>query len=136
MATETQQRERETRHNGEGHDGAGDDGAKQSNMLDLAQKVEAHYTSPSPQATRHAPNVFPRMLNYGLLLGIILGVGAGLLLALLLQSGRLAPQGWEGLFSLSPFTFYAFWAFVGAALGIVAGGLITLLMAEPPELPS
>ncbi len=129
MASETQERERETRHSSEGH-------AKKSNMLDLAQKVEAHYTSPSPQATRHAPNVFPRMLNYGLILGIILGVGAGLLLALLLQSGRLAPQGWEGLFSLSPYTFYAFWAFAGAALGIVVGGLTTLLMAEPPELPS
>lgn len=134
MATETQ--EREKRQNGESRAGSHGDGAKKSNMLDLAEKVEAHYTSPSPQATRHAPNVFPRVLNYGLLLGIILGVGAGLLFALLLQSGRLAPQGWEGLFSLSPFTFYAFWAFAGAALGIVAGGLVTLLTAEPPQLPS
>lgn len=131
MADETQERERETRHNG-----ADGDGAKKSNMLDLAEKVEAHYTSPSPQATRQAPNVFPRLLNYGLVLGIILGAGAGLFLALLLQSGRLVPQGWEGLFSLSPFTFYVFWAFAGAALGIIVGGLITLLMAEPPKLPT
>lgn len=141
MATGTKDNERDKqqgREQGAGQRGGGahDGGAQKSNMLDLAQKVEAHYTSPSPQAARRAPDFFPRVLDYGLLLGIFLGIGAGLLFALLLHSGRVAPQGWEGLFSLSPFTFYAFWAFAGAALGIVVGGLTTLLMAEPPELPS
>jgi hypothetical protein len=110
-------------------------GQKQD-MLDLAAKIETHYTSPSPQASNYTPNYFPRVLDAGIVLGLVLGALAGLLLAWLLLSGRLAPEGWEGLFSLSPYTFYTFWAITGAALGLAVGGLATLLTAHVPDVAS
>ncbi|HSM58376.1 MAG TPA: hypothetical protein VK879_19635 [Candidatus Sulfomarinibacteraceae bacterium] len=109
-------------------------GEHNGNMFQLAERLEAHYTAPSPQATAYAPNFFPRLLDHGIFWGLLLGAVFGVLFAWLVHSGRLTPSGWEGLFSLTPFTFYAFWAFAGAALGLLIGGLTTLLLAQPPPL--
>ncbi|MFW6182950.1 MAG: hypothetical protein ACOC8X_04070 [Chloroflexota bacterium] len=108
--------------------------AHNGGMLELAERIEAHYTAPSPQATAYAPNFFPRLLDHGILWGLLAGAVLGVLFGWLLHSGRLTPSGWEGLFSLTPFTFFAFWAFAGAALGLLLGGVATLLLAEPPPL--
>jgi hypothetical protein len=65
----------------------------------------------------------------------LLGALLGATLAWLVHSGRVTPTGWEGLFAMVPFTFYAFFIFLGAALGLVGGGVATLLVAPVPPLP-
>lgn len=105
----------------------------QSMMLDLAEQVEDHYTSPSP-AAEYRPNFFPELLDHGIFWGIFLGALLGILFAWLVHTGRVTPTGWEGLFSLVPFSFYSFFAFVGGAVGLAAGGVITLLATPAPDL--
>jgi hypothetical protein len=114
--------------------GDGNQKDNQGNMLQLAERVERHYTSPSPAATIHRPAFFPQSLDHGIFWGLFAGALLGLLLSWLLRSGTVTPSGWEGLFSLSPFTFYAFWAFAGAALGLLVGGAISILATPPPIL--
>lgn len=111
-----------------------DQDGQRHNMLDLAERVKEHYTSPSPQATRYTPNFFPDLLGHGIFWGLFLGALLGILVAWLVHSGRMTPTGWEGLFSLVPFSFYAFWAFAGAALGLAIGGIATLLAAPVPDM--
>jgi hypothetical protein len=102
-------------------------------MLELAEQVEDHYTRPSPLAT-FRPDVFPKLLDHGIFWGLLLGALLGVLVAWLVHGGRVTPTGWEGLFSLVPFSFYAFFAFAGAALGLALGGVATLLAAPAPDL--
>ena len=104
------------------------------NMIEMAGEVEEHYTRPSPRATGDAPDYFPALLDHGIFWGLLLGALLGILLAWLVRSGRLTPTGWEGLFSLLPFTFYSFFALAGAAVGLAAGGLLTLLLAPVPQV--
>lgn len=104
----------------------------QSMMLALAAEVEEHYTRPSPLA-EFRPTIFPDRLGPGIFWGLFLGALLGILVAWLVHSGRLSPTGWEGLFSLVPFSFYAFWALVGAALGLAVGGVATLLATPVPD---
>ena len=106
-----------------------------SMMLELAEQLEDHYTQPSP-AAEYTPDLFPRLLSRGILWGLLIGALLGLAVGWLVHSGRVTPTGWEGLFSLVPFSFYAFWAFMGAAVGLAAGGVITLLAAPAPNLES
>jgi len=53
----------------------------------------------------------------------------GLLLQYLLRNGLLVISGTEGLYSMTPFTFAAFWVVVGAAFGLLVVGVGTLLVA-------
>lgn len=105
----------------------------QSRMLALAEQVEDHYTRPSPLA-EFRPTVFPDLLGHGIFWGLFLGALLGILLAWLAHNGRLTPSGWEGLFSLVPFSFYAFWSFMGAALGLAIGGVATLMATPVPDM--
>jgi hypothetical protein len=105
----------------------------QSMMLELAEEVEEHYTHPSP-AAEYRPTYFPEQLDHGLFWGLFLGALLGILLAWLVHNGWVTPTGWEGLFSLVPFSFYAFWAFVGGAVGLAVGGVIALLATAVPAL--
>jgi hypothetical protein len=102
-------------------------------MLELAEQIEDHYTQPSP-AAQYRPNFFPDLLDHGIFWGLLLGALLGVALAWLVQNGRVTPTGWEGLFSLVPFSFYAFFAFAGAASGLLLGGMITLLAAPVPDM--
>ncbi|MDX1663702.1 MAG: hypothetical protein R3272_07910 [Candidatus Promineifilaceae bacterium] len=104
------------------------------NMIEMAGQVEEHYTRPSPKATSYTPNFFPAILNQGIFWGLLIGALFGLLLAWLVHNGRVTPTGWEGLFSLVPFSFYSFFAFAGAAVGLAVGGVVTLLIAPVPEV--
>jgi hypothetical protein len=104
----------------------------QSMMLELAEQVEDHYTQPSP-AARPRPNYFPEPLPQGLLWGLLVGALVGVAVAWLLHSGRVTPAGWEGLFSLVPVSFYAFFAFAGAAAGMMVGGVATLMATQAPQ---
>lgn len=108
------------------------DGQPDSMMLEVAEQVEEHYTRPSP-ASSGWPNLFPDLLDHGIFWGLFLGALAGILLAWLVHTGRVMPTGWEGLFSLVPFSFYSFFAFLGAALGLAVGGVATLLLAPLPD---
>ena len=125
--TTTEIDEREKQKHGD-HDGHKQD------MLHLSEQIERHYTSPSPAATIHTPAFFPASLDRGLLGGLLLGALLGVLFGWLVHSGSISPRGWEGLFSLGPFTFYAFWAFTGTALGLLIGGAISLLLTPAPML--
>jgi hypothetical protein len=106
----------------------------QGTMLDLAKKVERHYTSPSPQATIHEPAYFPVLLDVYLVGGLVAGAALGALFGWLVHNGAIVVRGWEGLFSLTPVTFYTFWGLVGAALGLLIGGVIALVQSPAPIL--
>lgn len=124
---EDQEKQERLHHHNDQKDGQG-------NMLELAERVERHYTSPSPAATIHRPAFFPNSLDHGIFWGLFVGALIGVLVSWLLLSGTITPQGWEGLFSLVPFTFYAFWVFVGAAIGLLVGGTVSLLLTPAPIL--
>ena len=123
---EQEKQERPHRHNDQ-KDGQG-------NMLELAERVERHYTSPSPAATIHRPAFFPDSLDHGIFWGLFMGALLGILFSWLLRNGTITPRGWEGLFSLGPFTFYAYWTFAGAALGLLVGGVISIMLTPAPIL--
>lgn len=122
MAVKVHERKEPT---GDGHKG---------NMLDLARKMAMHYTSPSPQATIYEPAYFPVTLDVGLAGGLILGALVGALFGGLVHGGAILIRGTEGLFSLTPITFYTFWGIAGAALGMLVGGTLALLATPGPIL--
>lgn len=126
VEVEKQETQRRSQHANE-KDGHG-------NMLELAERIERHYTSPSPAATIHRPAFFPDSLDHGIFWGLFIGALLGILFSWLLRSGTVTPRGWEGLFSLGPFTFYAFWTFAGAALGLLVGGVISIMLTPAPIL--
>ena len=107
---------------------------KPEGMVDLAERIFRHHTTPFPEAYRPAVNPFPRLLSVGLWLSVLIGGLLGLGFGALLQNNRLVIPGWEGLYSMSPFTFHAFWTIMGIALGILVGGVATLLILSPDEL--
>jgi hypothetical protein len=105
------------------HDGHG--------MRPMAEESVQYHTRPAPGTAEPIPRPFPALLWYGIGGGLVIGAALGLLFGWLLFSGALAPRGWEGIFSLGPFTFHVFWTVMGAALGLLLGGVATLLVAEP-----
>jgi len=104
-------------------------------MVSMAKKVEWHHVKPAPEAVSPAPEPFPTILWHGLGWGTAVGLALGALVAWLLLSGTLVITGWEGLFSMVPATFYAFWMMIGAALGVVLGGVGTIFAAKAPSMP-
>lgn len=102
-------------------------------MLKLAEQLEEHYTRPSPAAS-YRPDTFPKILDWGIFWGLFLGALLGIFIAWLVHSGQVTPTGWEGLFSLAPFSFYAFFVFAAAAAGLLAGGTATLLAAPVRDM--
>lgn len=108
----------------------------ENGMIALAEKVKQVHTQPIPEATLPAPQPFPPLIWQGLLVSIAVGALAGWGFGWLLLEGTLVFSGWEGLYSMVPATFYAFWIFMGAALGIVVGGVGTILLAKPEPAPA
>ncbi|MCE7981781.1 MAG: hypothetical protein DYG89_11345 [Caldilinea sp. CFX5] len=104
-------------------------------VVALAERVERHHIQPLPDAHELVPDPFPPLLWHGLGWGALIGLLLGLLFAWLLLSSTLVIQNAEGLFSLVPFTFYTLWAMVGAAVGILLGGVGTILVAKPAPNP-
>lgn len=64
-------------------------------------------------------------------LGLLLGALVGLVFGALLFNGSLAPSGWERLFSLFPAPFHFMWTMFGAALGLMIGGVVAILLTNP-----
>ena len=108
-------------------------------MVDMARENERAHLTPAPGAVDPEPDPFPPPVLWGLLFG---GVGGGLVglgFAALLLNGTLAVPGWELLYSMAPGAFYTFWVGIGAALGVLVGGVATILLAPmtgPRERPS
>jgi hypothetical protein len=99
-------------------------------MIPVAERIEHHHRQPAPDARAQVPEPFPPILWRGLGWGMLGGLLLGLLFAWLLRSGTIVISGWEGVFSLVPITFYTFWAMMGAALGLLVGGIGTILTAK------
>lgn len=100
-------------------------------MVDLAREVEQHHLQPAPEATSPVPEPFPALVNWGLWLGVLFGAVLGLLFGVLLDKGVLVFEGWDNLFSMAPLAFHVFWVVTGIALGVVVGGIGTILAAKP-----
>ncbi|MCL4294626.1 MAG: hypothetical protein KJ077_02820 [Anaerolineae bacterium] len=95
-------------------------------MVALAQQLERHHVQPAPGTNPPLPQPFPALLWQGLGGGILIGALLGLLFGVALYQGMLIIPGWEGLFSLGPFTFHVFWTMMGVALGLLLGGVGTM----------
>lgn len=106
----------------------GDDAHGMAGMVEMARRNEAAHLAPAPGAAAPESDPFPRPLMVGLLLGALGGALVGLGFAALLLGGTLAVRGWEQLFSMSPGTFSTFWVGLGAAAGILLGGVATILV--------
>ncbi len=99
--------------------------------VDVAEKVEREREAPVEGAAELLPRAFPPLVLWTLPAGVALGTLAGVRFAKLLLDGVLTVPGWEQLFSLVPYSFYAFWAFMGAAAGIFASAVaVAVLPAE------
>ena len=107
-------------------------GKKSSPMQQLSQEEIAHHTRPAPRAQPPEIDPFPPGIWIGLWRGIAGGALLGLIIGNLLFQGVIQIEGIEGLFSMTPFTFHAFWVFAGAAAGLFVGGLIGIVTAPPP----
>lgn len=110
-----------------------DGGDGSHGMVELAERDVQHHTTPFPEAYEPAVSPFPRPVIAGLWLSILIGGLLGLVFGALLQNNLLVIPGWEGMYSMSPFTFHAFWTFMGIALGILTGGVASLLVAPAGE---
>ncbi|HSO27291.1 MAG TPA: hypothetical protein VLS48_04425 [Anaerolineales bacterium] len=110
---------------------------KNGGMQALAEREYHHHRTPLPEAHQPPAPVFPRPVMMALAVSILVGVVIGWIFGVLLLNNSIVIAGWEGLYSMSPFTFKAFWAFIGAALGIALGGVGGLLFsAAPPKISS
>jgi hypothetical protein len=105
---------------------SGDD-EQRSEMQALARRSEREAEERLPGAGPPQVPPFPPRVVAGLWLSILLGALLGLVLGGLLRSNTIVVPGWEGLYSMGPFTFHVFWLFAGAALGILVAAFLILL---------
>ncbi len=98
-------------------------------MRPMAGRVVKHHTQSYPEAEWPQVPPFPKPLLQGLAWGTLVGMLLGILWAALMLNGALVIPGWDGLFSMTPFTFYVFWAMAGAGLGIIVIGVALILIA-------
>ena len=96
-------------------------------MQSLAKEAVQFHARSLPEA--EPSQAFPPVLMRGLYASIIIGALLGGLFGYLLQSNILIIPGWEALYSMGPFTFIAFWALIGIALGVILGGVAGILFA-------
>jgi hypothetical protein len=98
------------------------------NVKALSEEVMTFHLRSFPQAER--ADYFPRPVKIGAWIGLAAGIVIALILSFLLRGGSLTIGGLEGLFSMTAFTFHAFWAFMGASAGLAIGGIIGILTAK------
>lgn len=108
---------------------------KPNGMRGLAREVEQYHTTPFPRAHPLDVNPFPARVMSGLWLGLGVGAIIGLITGMLMRNNVISVPGWEGLYSMVPFTFNAFWTLAGAALGMLIAGVAFILAAPAPESP-
>lgn len=115
---------------GDEHQGA----AQMDGMVEMARENERFHLAPAPGAVPPAPEPFPRPVIAGLVLGAVGGGLLGFGFARLLLAGTIAVPGWEQLYSMSPGTFSTFWVGIGVAVGVLLGGVGTILFVPPSPL--
>ncbi len=101
----------------------GNSQAQKKGMQALSEKEELHYTAPLPEAVSPPIQPFPARILRGLAASALIGLLVGVVFGLLLQNNVLVIGGWEGLYSMTPFTFVFFWAIMGLALGVITIGI-------------
>ena len=111
---------------------SGDD-EQRSEMQALARRSEREAEERLPGAGPPQVPPFPPRVVAGLWLCMLLGALLGLVLGGLLRSNTIVGPGWEGLYSMAPFTFHVFWLFAGAAMGILVAGVLLLLLPVPAQ---
>lgn len=104
-------------------------------MQGLSVREEQHYIAPLPESDLPPIQPFPARVMAGLGIGALLGSLLGAGFGLLLQRNILIIPGWEGLYSMGPFTFVFFWAVMGLALGVITIGIGVLLTAALEDQP-
>ncbi len=102
-----------------------------SMMKAQSRQVQDHYTRTLPESRPLLPYPFAAPIVRWLWIGILVGGVVGFLLGLLMVNNRLIIPGTEGLYSMAPFTFVAFWVFAGSALGIATIGVAGLFSVDP-----
>jgi hypothetical protein len=103
-----------------------------SEMQQFAQQVEQQRTAPLPQAEPPPIPPFPPRVIRTLWVSIAVGAVLGYLFGVILHEGWLVIQGWDPLYSMAPGAFKTFWLAAGAALGILAAGVITAFIDLGP----
>ena len=101
-------------------------------MRAMTDDILDHHQQPYPQARMVTPFPKPimRALSWGLLAGLLLGI----LWAQLMLREVVQIASFEGLFSMTPFTFSVFWAMMGAALvGLLVG--VAAILLYPRDQP-
>lgn len=104
-------------------------------MVGMARENERAHLAPAPGAEAPDHRPFPAVLGWGLLGGILVGALAGWVFARLLLGGALVIPGWEQLYSMAPGTFSTFWTGIGIAVGLLIGGVGTILAAPVSSYP-
>ena len=107
----------------DGHD-------QQDSLQALAKEGIQFHTQSLPEA--EPTQAFPPVVLRGLFTSIVIGALLGGLFGYLLQNNFLVISGWEALCSMGPFTFVAFWALIGIAIGVLLGGVGAILLAPMP----
>ncbi len=107
--------------------GDSDDG-----MVAMARANERAHLAPAPGAKPPPSPPFPPALLWGLVFGALGGALVGLVVGALLLNRTLVVPGWEQLYSMTPGTFFTFWVGIGLAVGLLLGGVGTLLAVSPP----
>lgn len=104
-------------------------------MQRAAREVEQFYRRRLPESEELDPAPFAAPIVRGLWIGMLAGALIGLLFGQLLLDRILVVPGWEGLYSMGPFTFGTFWTLMGLAAGLAIGGLIGLFsVPAAPEV--
>jgi hypothetical protein len=93
-------------------------------MQEAARRSVAQRSAPLPQA--ESIELFPAAMIRWLWAAVAAGGALGVIFARLLLTHTLTIRGFEGLYSMAPFTFHAFWFFAGGALGILAAAIRNL----------
>jgi hypothetical protein len=102
-------------------------GEGMKSMREISAQVARHHLEPTPMAGLPEPDSFPAPVMHALGLGALGGLALGMLWSLLLLNHVVDINGWDNLYSMTPFTFSVFWAVMGAALSGLVVGVIGIL---------
>lgn len=119
MATVTRRPEERT---GDGHRG----------MTGVARQTAEAHTEPAPQSMP-GPHLLPAVVSIGTATGIGVGTLLGTLFGIALWQQWITVPGWEGIYADGPVTLTVLWGVIGAAMGLILGGVASILLADVDE---
>lgn len=101
-------------------------------MREMAARDTRFHLQSMPEATPAEIDPFPAPVLRALAIGSVVGLLVGISWAALMLNNLVVIGGWEGLFSMTPFTFYVFWGVIGLALGGFLVGTVAILTHPTP----